>query len=56
MKLKVISTGSIGNSYLLESNTDTLIIECGVLFKDIKKALNFDLKSVAGCLITHEHL
>lgn len=56
MKLKVISTGSVGNSYLLIGKNETLLIEAGVNFKDIKKALNFDLSKVVGCIITHEHL
>lgn len=57
MKLKVIQTGSAGNSYLLRSRSgETLIIEAGVNIKSIKNALDFDFENVAGCLITHEHL
>lgn len=56
MKLKVIGTGSKGNCYLLESETETLIIEAGVKITDIKKALKFDLSKVVGCIVTHEHM
>lgn len=56
MRLKVISTGSIGNAYILENDQEALLIECGVNFKLIKQALNFDLKKVVGCILTHEHL
>jgi len=55
MKLKVISTGSIGNAYILETENEALLIECGVNIMDIKKALNFDLSKIVGCLVTHEH-
>lgn len=55
MKLKVISTGSIGNAYILESENEALLIECGVNIMDIKKALDFDFSKVVGCLVTHEH-
>lgn len=55
MRLKVISSGSIGNSYLIYNNTEALIIECGVAFDRIKKALNFDLSKVVGCLVSHSH-
>lgn len=55
MKLKVISTGSVGNSYLLGSENETLLIEAGVNFNDIKKALDFDLSKVVGCIVTHSH-
>jgi phosphoribosyl 1,2-cyclic phosphodiesterase len=55
MKLKVISTGSVGNAYLLETENEALLIECGVNINDIKKALNFDFSKVVGCIVTHEH-
>lgn len=55
MKLKVISTGSIGNAYLLETEQEALLIECGVRMPDIKKALDFNLSKVSGCLVSHIH-
>lgn len=55
MKLKVISTGSIGNAYILENENEALLIECGVHYMEIKKALDFDFSKVVGCLVTHEH-
>lgn len=55
MKLKVIGTGSQGNAYILETENEALLIECGVKVDEIKKALNFDLSKVVGCLVTHEH-
>lgn len=55
MRLRVIGTGSKGNCYLLESENEILIIECGVHIKEIKKALNFDFSKVIGCVVTHSH-
>jgi len=55
INLHVIGSSSRGNSYLLSSPKSTLILECGVRFSEIKKALNYDLSPVAGCLVTHEH-
>lgn len=55
ISLKVLGTGSSGNCYLLETQTETLIIECGVKFSIIKKAMNFDFAKIVGCIITHEH-
>jgi phosphoribosyl 1,2-cyclic phosphodiesterase len=54
--LKVIGSSSKGNSYVLRSDTGTLLIECGVPFKQIQKAVNFDISNIQGCLISHEHL
>jgi len=55
MKLKILNSGSAGNCYILENETSALIIECGVKFSDIKKALDFNLNKVAGVLVSHEH-
>lgn len=55
MKLKVLGSGSSGNCYLLEGKEETLIIECGIKYKEILKGLNFDLSKVVGCLVSHEH-
>lgn len=56
MKLKIISSSSKGNAYLLENHNEALLIECGVKFDQIKQAARFNLRKIVGCLITHEHL
>lgn len=53
--LKVVGTGSAGNCYILQAREEKLILEAGMSIKDIKKALDFDLTDVKGCLITHSH-
>ena len=53
--LKVLGSSSKGNCYLLSTSKETLIIECGIKYKDILEGLNYDLSKVVGCLITHEH-
>lgn len=55
MRLTVINSGSDGNTYLLESNNEILILDCGMSMKEVKKALNFDLSKIVGCFITHAH-
>ena len=55
MKLKVLSSSSAGNCYLLYNHSETLILECGVKMKILKQALNFDFSKVVGALVTHEH-
>lgn len=55
MILKTIGTGSKGNAYLLETKTEALLIECGVKTHEIKKAIDFNVSKIVGCLITHEH-
>ena len=55
MKIKVLGSSSKGNCYLLQLKTETLILECGINYKQILKGLDFNLESVVGCLVTHEH-
>jgi phosphoribosyl 1,2-cyclic phosphodiesterase len=56
LTLTTLSSGSAGNCYLLQSETETLILDCGIPIKEIKKGLNFDLRRVSGVLVTHSHL
>jgi Cft2 family RNA processing exonuclease len=56
MLLKVVSTGSIGNSYLLETEDEAIILECGVPISKIKKAIDYNISKIKGALITHQHL
>ncbi|MBC6312006.1 MBL fold metallo-hydrolase [Listeria immobilis] len=55
MNIKTIASGSKGNAYVISSGRSRLLIECGINFDKIRKALNFDLSTVEGCLISHEH-
>jgi len=56
MVLKCLGSSSDGNCYLLTaSDGSTLIIECGVQFTQVKKALHWSLGGVVGCLVSHRH-
>lgn len=55
MKLKVLGSSSNGNCYVLESPTGSLLLDCGLPWKEIQKGLDFDLSNVKACLVTHEH-
>jgi len=55
VQLKVVASSSEGNCYILESDTQALIIECGKSYKDVMKALNFNVSKIVGCIVTHEH-
>lgn len=55
MLLKCIASGSKGNSYVLMSDTEILLIEAGVRLLQVKKAIDFQVSKIVGCLISHEH-
>lgn len=56
MVLKVLGSGSSGNCYILESDTEVLIIEAGVPFREVKVALGFNVRKIAGVICSHRHL
>jgi phosphoribosyl 1,2-cyclic phosphodiesterase len=56
MELTVLASGSRGNGYILKGKRgESLLIEAGVPFKDYKKALNFNMRDVRACLVSHAH-
>lgn len=55
MTLKVLGSNSSGNCYILESDTEALIIDAGIQFKEVKMALNFNISKIAGVIISHAH-
>lgn len=55
MRLKVLGSSSAGNCYLLENEQEALILDCGIRFTEVKKAIGFNLRKVAGALLTHSH-
>ena len=55
MKLRTLATGSSGNCYLLESENEILILEAGIPFIQILRAIDFKRKNVVGCVISHSH-
>lgn len=51
------SSGSKGNFYeVIANNGSRLIIDPGITWIKLQKALKYNLKSISGCLISHEHL
>lgn len=54
--LKVVGSGSQqGNTYILETSNDTLILDLGCKWNDILKSLNYKIDDVVGVLVTHSH-
>jgi len=56
MRFITLGSSSAGNGYLLRaSNGETLIIEAGVKLSEVKKALDFDMSKIVGCIVSHQH-
>jgi phosphoribosyl 1,2-cyclic phosphodiesterase len=56
MKFHKYYSSSRGNLYVVEAaNGRRLLVDPGVTWSRLQKALDFDLSNIAGCLVTHEH-
>lgn len=56
MQLKVLASGSKGNCYLLYTDKGIVILEAGVRWQEVLKAIEYRVDQVICCLITHEHM
>ena len=55
MRFESVFSSSHGNVYLLDDGHTRILIECGVSYKQLTRALGFRLTEVQGVLISHEH-
>lgn len=55
MKLICLSSSSAGNCYLLDGKTECLVLEAGVKFSEVKKALDFNIGKLVGVVASHSH-
>jgi hypothetical protein len=55
MKLTILGSNSAGNCYIIQNETEALILECGIRFSEVQKGLGFNLNKVVGAVISHEH-
>lgn len=53
--LRVVSSGSSGNAYILDCDGEVLLIELGVKFELIRKCLEGDISKVQAAIVTHQH-
>jgi phosphoribosyl 1,2-cyclic phosphodiesterase len=56
IKITAYASSSKGNLYTLDNGQSRLILDCGLPWKQMQKALDFRTDDVAGVLVTHEHM
>ena len=56
MDIKVIASGSKGNAYLISDGQTKVMIECGIGYRQIQKAIDFQASKLSGVLVSHEHM
>lgn len=50
-----LGSSSAGNAYRVTDGKTILLLEAGLRYRDIQRALNFRMSGITGCLISHEH-
>jgi len=55
MKIKILASSSTGNCYWISDGKTSLLLDAGISIREVQKGCNFNLSSLGGCLITHEH-
>ncbi len=55
MVIKVLASGSKGNSYYISDGESSILLDAGIPLKQIRVGINFKLSSVVGAFITHRH-
>ncbi|WP_373899303.1 MBL fold metallo-hydrolase [Haloimpatiens sp. FM7315] len=53
--IKVLDSGSRGNCYIIQVGEEKILLECGIDWRNILKGLDYSIKGVKGCLISHKH-
>lgn len=56
MDIQILASGSTGNCYKISNQDTTLLIECGIPYRELQKKLHFKTHDIDACLITHEHM
>lgn len=55
MDVQIIATGSTGNAYKISDGETALLLDAGIPFKELHRALGYRLSDISGALITHAH-
>lgn len=55
MTFVALASSSRGNAYVVSDGDTTLLLECGLTFKDLQKRLGYRMNKVTACLVSHEH-
>lgn len=55
MRFESFASSSSGNAYAVSDSETMLLLECGLTYKKLQKAVGFDLNKFSACLVTHCH-
>ena len=55
MEIRTIASGSKGNAHLVSSGRTTLLLDAGVVFRELQEATGYQTGEIGACLVTHRH-
>lgn len=55
MTFASLASSSKGNAYVVSDGDTTLLLECGLTFKELQKRLGYHMADITACLVSHEH-
>ena len=55
MTFASLASSSKGNAYVVSDGDTTLLLECGLTFKELQKRLGYHVADITACLVSHEH-
>ena len=55
MMFQALASSSHGNAYLVSDGFTSILLECGLSHRRLKKAAGFSLSEVSACFVSHEH-
>ncbi|CAI6075075.1 Putative metallo-hydrolase YycJ [Paenibacillus sp. JJ-100] len=55
IEITSLGSSSAGNAYRITDGKTPLLLDAGLRYRDIQRGLAFQVSSLAGCLVTHEH-
>ena len=55
MTFTPLASSSHGNAYVVSDGVTSILLECGLSFKKMQKAMDYNLAGISACLVSHEH-
>lgn len=55
MNIKVLGSGSEGNSYLIDDGETTILLDAGLSIKQLDVATGFGISKISACFLSHSH-
>lgn len=56
VEVRVLASSSAGNAYWISDGHTPVLIECGIRFRDLQQRLDYQVSTLAACLLSHEHV